>query len=206
MSFPLRLEAGAPIPPPCAGVWVCPLQPDGAGTDAQEHEYMNPNYLTKPIRDACEQPHRAGGLCRGDLNPKGTTYGTVYICADCGHEHTTEQAMTAKYNRNERYAKREHWDEQAKAANARKFVVADDTPAPAFPTESVIPGLKVKPPTHLHRPNRHAVERAVRVNSDAIVNGISLMTSAEQALSTWMTVQASMVSTPAPTNMKEVKQ
>lgn len=171
---------------------------------------MNPKYLTKPIRDACEQTHPAGGLCRGDLNPKGKTEGdltyTVYTCADCGHEHTTEQAMTAKHNRNERYAKREYWDEQARLANARKFVVADDTPAPAFPTESVIPGLKVKPPTHLHRPSRHEVERAIRVNSDAIVNNIPLMTSAEQALSTWMTVQASMVSTPAPTNMKEVKQ
>lgn len=165
---------------------------------------MNPKYLTKPIRDACEQTHPAGGLCRGDLNPKGTTDGTVFTCADCGHEHTTEQAMTAKHNRNERYAKRDHWDEQARLANARKFVVADDTPAPAFPTESVIPGLKVKPPTHLHRPNRHEVERAIRVNSDAIVNGTMLMTSAEAALSSVMT--AVVASTPAPTNMKEVNQ
>lgn len=167
---------------------------------------MMTKYEKKPIRDACEQKHRDGGLCRGVLNPKGTTVGTVYICADCGHEHTTEQAMTAKANRNERYATRDYWNAQAEAANARKFVVADSTPAPAFPTESVIPGLKVKPPTHLHRPNRHEVERAIRINSDAIVSGAMLMTSAEQALSTVMTVQAAMVSTPAPTNMKEVKQ
>jgi len=165
---------------------------------------MRTKYETKPIRDACEQEHRDGGLCRGVLNPKGTTDGTVYICHDCGHEHTTEQAMTAKANRNERRAKRDYWDEQARLANARKFVVADDTPAPAFPTESVIPGLKVKPPTHLRRSNRHEVERAIRVNSDAIVNGVMMMTSAEQALSTVMT--AVVASTPAPTNMKEVKQ
>ena len=94
---------------------------------------MKTKYELKPIRDACEQPHRTGGLCRGVLNPKGTTVGTVYICTDCGHEHTTEQAMTAKHNRNERYDKRDYWNEQAKAANARKFVhVADDTPAPPF--------------------------------------------------------------------------
>ena len=165
---------------------------------------MKTKYEMKPIRDACGQPHRDGGLCRGDLHPTGTTVGTVYICRGCGHAHTTEQAMTAKHRRTERYAKRAYWDEQARLANARKFVVADDAPAPAFPTESIIAGLKVKPPTHLHRPNRHEVQRAIRVNSDAIVNGTMLMTSAEAALSSVMT--AVVMSTPAPTNMKEVNQ
>lgn len=165
---------------------------------------METKHMKKPIRDACEQPHRTGGLCRGVLNPKGTADGTVYICQDCGHEHTNEQAMTAKANRNDRYAKRDYWDKRAQAINARKFVVADSTPAPKFRTESIIPGLKVKPPTHLHRPNRHDVQRAISVNSDAIVNGTMLMTSAEAALSAVMT--AVVMSTPTPTNMKEVKQ
>ena len=167
---------------------------------------MMTKYMKKPIRDACQQPHQTGGECRGDLHPKGTTDGTVYTCERCGHELWPEGAMTALNNRNERYAKRDYWDEQDRAANARKFVVADSTPAPKFRTQSSIPGVKVKPPTHLHRPNRHEVERNIRINSHAIVNGASLMTSAEQALSTVMTVQAAMVSTPAPTNMKEVKQ
>ncbi len=165
---------------------------------------MKTKYEMKPIRDACEQTHHQGGLCRGTLNPMGTTVGTVYVCQDCGHEHTTEQAMTAKANRNERYAKRDYWDEQAKAANARKFVVADDTPAPKFRTESIIPGLKVKPPTHLTRPNHRAVERAIAINSNAIVNGVPMMTTAEAAFQSVMT--AVVASTPAPTNMKEVKQ
>jgi|TARA_B100000085_G_scaffold139136_1_gene126817 hypothetical protein len=166
---------------------------------------MKTKYELKPIRDACEQTHRRGGLCRGDLNPKGTTDGTVYVCQDCGHEHTTEEAMTAKANRNERYDKRDYWNEQAKAANARKFVhVADSTPAPKFPTDSVIPGLKVKPPTHLSRPSRRAVDRAIAINSHATVNGVPMMTTAEAAFQSVMT--AVVASTPAPTNMKEVKQ
>jgi hypothetical protein len=164
---------------------------------------MRTKYEKKPIRDACEQKHRDGGLCRGNLNPTGTTFGTVYTCTDCGHEHTTEQAMTAKANRNERYERRDYWNAQAKAANARKFVhVVDDTPAPV--AVSRLDGLKVKPPTHLHRPNRHEVDRAIGMASHAIVNGVPLMTTAEAAFQSVMT--AVVASTPAPTNMKEVKQ